>query len=101
VISFDGRKLLVRFQHLYLTCRSCGCKSWTLKNHEKPLKLAELKNLAFENDLRRNRDSNIKFAPRDADAQAKGGAGGRRLAARAPFPANANAASPGRHNNPS
>jgi hypothetical protein len=28
--------LVVRFQHLHPPCRSCVCKCWNLKNHEKP-----------------------------------------------------------------
>jgi GDPmannose 4,6-dehydratase len=27
------RLLVVRFQHLHPTCRSCVCKCWNLKNH--------------------------------------------------------------------
>jgi hypothetical protein len=37
-------------QHLHPTCRSCVCKYWNLKNHEKSINLVELKTLTFENE---------------------------------------------------
>jgi hypothetical protein len=60
--------LVVRFQHLHPSCRSCVYNCWNLKNHEQPFNQVELMNLTFENELSRNRDlqdSNVKFAPRE------------------------------------